>query len=94
MTLPELIALAEDVARNGSECDSTAELLARTVAELLDTPAECAWPKPVVDRGLHDEHGHAAVTWESLGPTVMLGADESIALGVQLMAAGLEAKKR
>jgi hypothetical protein len=43
VTLDELLVLARDVARNGSECDSPAEQLARAVIALLQPDKPCGW---------------------------------------------------
>jgi hypothetical protein len=79
-----LLQLAEDVARNGSECDSTAEDLARRVCALLETPWPCGWPEPV----------NAGITWESLGPLTTLTPDEALALAAGLIRTALEAKEQ
>lgn len=93
-------ALSHDVARNGSECDSTAEKLARdcdaVIAELRSLRALLATPLPdeFVAPRVVVMRGHGAedmVQWVGDKP---LFHNEAIALGAALIRAALAAQTR
>ena len=85
MKIDDLSALAADIARNGSECDSPAELLAVTIRDLFrDAPGlPCEWSVNVNS----DERGKYIALVDD-----KLNVEEARGLAIALLRAADEAE--
>lgn len=89
MTLHDLLGIARHMLNADRE---EMRDLGEGIIAMLGESQPCGWPEPVVDRGLHDENGHAGITWNAspIGETMMPHEARSIA--VMLLRAADEAE--